>query len=436
MLHISKRIMSSVMRVAAFAAILCLTTATFAGPQQFTYQALIANNAGQPATSTNVTVKLDLYSAASGGTLLGTQTFTALNLSTSAGYVSLPVNAAGLDLSGDVFVELTVTDVAAAGSPETLAPRQKLTSAPFALQANTLAASFGWPNRTLFVNPSTVPSSASPTGSIADPFNSISAAYAKAKTMSPSYVNRVVVMLMPGNHVLSSPVVLDTQGVDVIGFGERSAVVTGTASPLFSATASGGTGATIRNMIMQVPTGSGNRALSIVDGRVQDVVLSQAGGAVAPNLLLIAASSGVSFKDVEVIGDVAITSYGAQTTFNGGYISGAVTSTGASASATSMLAFSNMSGIGGVSFNPAGAYGAIGFSNAAGVTAISYAANTVIRAQSTVFANTAGVPLALPNPLTGSFLANCMGNATSWTGSPLVASPGNVAGVFSAFLSK
>lgn len=423
-------------RIASIAVALCAVTAASAAPQEFTYQALITNNAGQPATSTNTSITLTLFNAASGGTFLKTQDFPAQNLSSTGGYVSLTVSAASLDLSGNVYAEVAVRDVAGAGSVETLTPRQKLTSAPFALQANTLVPTYPWANRTLFVNPGTIAASANPTGSIADPFNNIQAAYNKAKTMGSSYTNRVVVMLMPGNHVVNSPVVLDAQSIDIAGFGEKSAAVTGTADPLFNATATGSTGVTIRNLILQVPDAASNRALVIADGRVENVAISRSATAVAGNLVDVNATAACSFKDFEIAGGVTINSYGPQTTFTNGYISGIVNSTGASAAATDFVAFVNLASIGGINFNPAGGlgFGAVSFANVQLVGSISYGANTVIRASSTAFVNASFVPLALPNPLPGSILGNCMGNAAAWTGT--VASLGNIPGVFSAFLSK
>lgn len=434
-------------RVLAVAIILICAAGAYCGPKQFTYQALLTDGAGQPITSANTSVTLCLYNAPTAGTFLQKQDFSALNLSTSGGYVSLPVNSTSLDLSGDVYVEVTVRDVAAAGTPQTLTPRQKLTSTPFALQANTLAPAFPWPNRTLFVNPGTVTASANPTGSLADPFNSIQAAFTKAKTMAPSYANRVVVMLMPGSHTVSSTVVIDSQGIDIIGFGEKSAVVTGSADPLLSATVVGGAGATIRNLILQTPLNGSNRALGMRDGRVENVIINRAGTPITGYLVDVYAVGDLSFKDVDIAGSVNVGWYGASTTFNGGYISGTVTSTGYSPTGGGLV-FMNLSSIAQINFTPpvdggalptgvvsAPKTGTLALGNVQVVAGLTINANTIITAQNTSFVNQGRMPVVISDPAAGSGLINCFGDASSWTGVSK-ASSGNVSGSYSALLVK
>ncbi len=401
-------------------------------PQELCYQALLTNVSGNPVSSTNVTVKLDLYDAQTGGNQVATQTFTGLNLSTTGGYVNLTLNSA-LDVRKPLWVQLTVTDVAGGGSPETMAPRQKLSSSPFFFS--------DFPNRTLIVVPaaSGISVNATPTGSISDPFTDASAAYAKAKMMSPSYANRVVIMLMPGQHVFNSTLTMDTQGIDLVGFGSKNAVVSGTANPQVNATATGNTGAVVRNLIFQATSGGTNECLRILDGRVQDVVINRAGTAAASAGRLVTigpSTAGVTFKDFEIAGDALVNRAPGmiQIGLSGGFVEGLLDVP----NGTPVLALTNLTGVGALSFDPAGGGGGglLGLANVAFVPNIAYGPTTMLSAGSVSFATVpAGVPQALPNPAPGSRLVNCIGNAGAWTGVTLNSS-GNVAGTFYAFLSK
>ena len=423
----------------AFAAALSLSATAFAAvPQTINYQALITNNVGAPATSTNVDVKVDFYSAPTGGTLLDTQTFTGLNLGNSGGYVNLPVDVTGINLAGDLYAELTVTDVAAAGSPEVLAPRQKVNSVPFALKAASLDGA--WASRVMFVNPDSAAAVASPNGSITAPFKDINAAVAAASAIPNGYNNRTVVMLLPGRHTVTSTINLSDQGLDLVGYGEKSAALYGApgVSPLINATAVGGTGSVVRNLLIQVPTGSGNTALSIVDGRVENCIISQAGGAVASNLVSIATVNNTSISDTEIIGDVNVTSYGEQLSFNRGYISGIVTVTAAPSTLTSRLLLTNLGAIGGLNVATVGPFPAIvAMSNIAVAPNVTYGSNTLFVAQSVNFVTAAvpPTPYQLPDPLPPSMLVNCMADTSLWT-APAVTSLGNIPGAYSAFTQK
>ncbi len=448
--------LTSSCKALALAAALSLSATAFAVPQAFNYQALITNNAGAPATTTNLTVKIDLYNAPAAGTLLKTQTFTSLDMTGTGGYVNLPVDATALDLSGDIYAELTVTDVAAAGPAETLSPRQKINSVPFALKAGSVdspttagALLGGWGNRVVFVNPDSAAAVASPDGSITAPYKDINAAVAKAKTAPGiSYNNRVVVMLMPGTHTVTAPIVLDVQGLDLVGFGEKSAVVTGTANPLIDAIAVGNTGSSVRNLLIQVPTNSGNTALSIIDGRVENCVISEAGGdinSLPPNLVRVATTKDTSFSKIEIIGDVTITGVGNQTTFNNGYILGTINATYAPTSLESRLVLSNLTGIGGLNFDGTASaltpnWAILAMGNVTVVPSATLGANTLLIAESVGFVQ-AGVPpttYPLDDPGWGGILINTMADTSLWTGT-IAKSTGNitVSGVtYNAFTYK
>lgn len=387
-------------------AVIAIGSVCFAAPDEITYQALLTNNAGEPATATDATVQLDLFSVATGGTSLKTVTEENLDLSATGGYVNIPIATDDVDASGDLFVQVTITDGVQA--PEVLMPRQKLTSVPFALSANRLDG------RTIMVRPG----------------EDVAAAYAKAAALPKLYNDRRVVMLMPGNHVLDTTLVMNAQAVDLVGFGNKSAAITGSADPLIDATATGGTGATIRNLIIQA-TGPSNRTINIRDGRIQDVIMNPTG---TGTVLTVNALGNCSIKDFEINGNVIVTSYGVGTSFTNGYITGQVNSTGASAAATNFLSFINVGGIGAISFAPSGAFGILVISNVPQIGAISYAANTVLQAGSAGF-GTGTAPLAVPDPLPGSLVANSIGNFNGWT-SIAASSTGNVAGEYYVYLRK
>ncbi len=406
--------------------------AALAGPAEFTYQAQLVDSAQTPIVSNSVDITLAIYDAPSGGNLRATHSFLNQDLSGSNGYVSLTVPSTGLDLNQDLYIEVTVDDDNDPLGPETLAPRQKVRSVPYAINATR---GFETYTRAVFVKP-TGTASAAPAGTLEDPFTDINAAYAKAKTLGPSYQNRVVVVLMPGSHTVNTTVVMDTQAIDLIGWGEKSAVVIGTADPLINATATGGTGATIRNLILQ-PNGATNQALHIRDGRVNDVIINRSPAAGAHgNLMTIntSATGGFSMKSFEMYGNILVTNYAPQTSLSDGFILGAVSSTGASAAATDYLALMNLSNVGGVSFTPPAPFGILLMSNVSMVGAAVYTPNTVIQASGVGF-GTPGAALALPDPMVGSVLANCLANSAAWT-APVATSTGNVAGEYVAYLRK
>jgi len=97
----------------------------------FTYQGQLKSG-GNPVNDT-CDFQFTLYDAASGGTSLGTQTRT--GVSVSNGYFTIPDLDFGEDaFTGDArYLEIAVRCPAGSGSYTTLAPRQALTAAPYAL---------------------------------------------------------------------------------------------------------------------------------------------------------------------------------------------------------------------------------------------------------------------------------------------------------------
>jgi hypothetical protein len=126
----------SVMRIATclLAASLLCSGAALAGPlgSQFTYQGQLTD-AGVPAVG-NYDFQFALYTSAIGGVAVDTLTIN--DLSVSAGLVNAPLDFTQIPFDGQaLWVEMRVRPGASNGSYATLAPRQALTAAPYALYA-------------------------------------------------------------------------------------------------------------------------------------------------------------------------------------------------------------------------------------------------------------------------------------------------------------
>jgi len=291
-------------------------------------------------------------------------------------------------------------------------------------------------NRTVFVNPG-VTQGATPDGSVADPFDNIEDAYAYAKTITGagSFFDRIAVVLMPGRHTLGSTLVMDTVGIDVVGMVEFTAYIEGTADPMIEYTA-GTAGAVIRDCALSADAGAGNRCLLVsTGGRIKNVQMRRPGAGSPGTLLEVAATNGFSAKNFEIYGDVVVTTYGtggANTTFNDGFVTGGFSSTGTTSS-TELLALIDISGLGSLTFNPAG--GGAGVGVLAVSNLLQCGTVTLSTAESVLQignANFAGA--AVGNPLTGSVLVNSVATAVGWT--PTVGvSAGNTVG-YTAFIAK
>ncbi|MDK2970924.1 MAG: hypothetical protein PWP23_679 [Candidatus Sumerlaeota bacterium] len=293
---------------------------------------------------------------------------------------------------------------------------------------------FGNFTRTYWVIPSGA--GATPDGTLANPYDDLVAAYADAKTIGGSFYNRVAIVLTPGRHSISSQLVLDTVGVDIMGFGPLSTHLDVSADPgiVMNAPTSG---SYISNINLNAQTSPATNVILSVQGSgiVQNVNFRRPGAATAGSLVTVAlpASATFSFNGFQNYGGVTITSYGAQTTFTDGFILGDVISTGTSTGAE-FVSFSNCSALANVSFTPA-TFGILLMNNVAQCNAISYNAATVFRASGSNFATTAGVPVALPDPAASSAVISSVGDTSGWTGI-VAASAGNVPTAYTAFTLK
>ena len=432
-----------------------------AAPNEMNYQAqLISSSTGNAIVSNDVDVTVTLWNDAtstSAGALLATFNNEGLDLSGSQGYVSLALNLSGVDLSGDVYVELTVDDQNDAAGAETLTPRQKIGSVPFALNTASLggltaadlqayadnaaagvtagAASAGAAaattalsgayanfNRVIFVNEAAT-QTATPNGQLENPFDNLTDAYAYAKTLpaAGSFFNRIAIVLMPGEHTLTSTLVMDTVGIDIVGFAERTAFIDGTADPLIEMTA-GTSGAAIRDVLIS-PSGTTNVGLAVNSGgRAKNVTLRRTSG--TADVLQVNAPNGFSLRDFEIYGNVTVSGYGvgANTTFTDGFITGNLVSTGTT-TGTEFLGLVNLSGIGSVNFNPAGAGAGVGI--LAVINLLQVGTFTISGPETVIQMGGSNINGAsIPNPLSGSVVANSIANVSTWTSA--AASPGNL----------
>lgn len=301
-------------------------------------------------------------------------------------------------VTGGVDVTGTVTSTNAPVNPQDLVRKDYVDDA------------FANMGRVLWV----VPSGGAPTpdGTLVAPFDDIAAAYAAAQTMGPNFFNRVAIMLAPGQHTLGSTLDMSTVGIDLIGFGERSVFVNSSADPaiIMSAPTSG---AVIRNLNLQAPSGSTNVLVEMYGGRLADVALRRSGG--GDTLLVIDnAGSSISVRGFEIYGDVAIGEFAPQTTFTDGFVSGEVSVTG-DGGFTDILFFNRMSGVGSFDLSPpVGAQ--IILSSVDLVTGMNYNTNTAVRASNVSFLNpNTLVPLALPDPAGGSILTSVTADTSAWT---------------------
>lgn len=469
---------------ASLATLLLAPTAVHAVPPTFDYQAQLVNRTtGTPITSPDVTVTVEIFANSVITTPDKTLVFPNLNLTNSSGYVNVSIDPTGLSLDNDMYLEVIFNDNTDGLPAERLLPRVKVNSVPFALNsdrfgnksyfeltnyidqqalaaeanakvyADSLFGSIGGGggptpdpivyNRTIFVNPAATPSG-TPDGSLANPFADLAAAYAHAKTLpgAGSFFDRIVVRLQPGRYNLTTTLDLDTVGIDLVGDGFKSAFIEGTADPLVRFSA-GTSGARIHNLQIR-PNGATNVGLEVLaGGLVSRVDFARTGGAPG-NLITLNIPDGVgagtttfSFREFGIFGGVNVLSYGDQTTFNDGFITGTVTSTGSVGdSGTELIGFFNMSAISNITFNPSGFAGALVMVNIPSVSGLTYdGSKTVIRAGNVSFFNpTTFTPLTLADPLPGSTVVGCIGNVFFWTGA--TSSTGNVVGEYVAYTRK
>lgn len=441
-------------------------------PPEFTYQAqLVSSINNSPITSNNVTVTLRIYPSLVAVTPSATLSYPNLDLSQTGGYVNLSINQSSVNLNGDIFIEVTVDDLNDALPPENLSGRQKVSSVPFALnsdrlsgttlaqvqdfaineglaaEANAMAfttqalSNF---SRIVFVNSSAFQNPV-PDGTMTNPFNNIEDAYAYAKTFPGvgSFINRVVIHVMPGQHTITNTIEMDTVGIEIVGYARKAAVITGSADPLIRYTAPT-SGAVLRDLQLR-PNGATNRALEAIGGgRIDNVEFGRFSAGPGNTLVTInvpgTIGSGVSlsFRDFEVYGDVQVLSIGDQTTFTRGFITGTLNSTAnVGPDLNEFMSILDVSAIGNLSVNPT-IGGRLVLGNITAISGVSWNTNVGLTANNCGFVNPATLaPLTIPVPASGSILVNSFGNATGWTAAALPpASTGNVPGFFTVFLAQ
>lgn len=453
-----KTLLAKLVAVGVLAASLSMGAAFAAVPTNVDYSAqIVSSTTGDPIVSTDVDVTIRIYDDAVDSTnLLETFTFPSLDLSGSDGFVSLSLDFDGVDLESDLYLEVEVEDNTGALGAEILSPRQKVNSVPFALKAASIpstisqsilsqavedatgytddvVANFG---RVVYVNPAST--AADPDGTLAAPFGDISEAYTHVRdNISTNFFNRVAIVLTPGEYTTNSTIVMDTVGIDLVALVPFTAFIRGTADPLVLLDAPT-SGAWIRG-VRFVTTGTDNTNAAVLanqGGRLINVGFQRTASSEPDPLLVINSDNGLSIRQFEIYGNVAITNYGvgSNTTFTDGFVTGAVTITGNSSNPPAdpeFVSFVNCSSLGAVNFNPANpGFGVLVLTNVPLVGTINYDASRTV-----LITNTVGFlsPPNLPKPLPGSYVANTVANTSTWSGGDVVASGGNVPGVYTAF---
>lgn len=114
--------------------ILCASSFVSAQTTEFTYQGKL--NDGATAANANYDFEFKLYDAGSGGALLGTRAVSGVLVSNGTFTVRLDFPAASFN-GGERFLEIGVKPAGSAAGYTTLAPRQKITSAPYSIKSLT-----------------------------------------------------------------------------------------------------------------------------------------------------------------------------------------------------------------------------------------------------------------------------------------------------------
>jgi hypothetical protein len=454
---------------------LTLPSALCAVPDTFAFQAqVIDSDTGVPLTSSDTTLIIRVYPSATSSTAMLTQQYNNMDLSNSQGYVNLELDSTGLPLANDLFVELSVDDNTDSEPIEILRPRQQIHSVPFALQAAAIDGAsvqefqdyadeaarqaeenantytddqianleVGGSNealdnfhRIIYVNGAAV-QEVDANGALYSPFNNLNDAYTFAKTLpnAGDPLERIEIFIMPGRYNMTSTLVMDSEGIDLVGFGAKAAIIEGSADPLIRISAAD-SDATIRNVHL-LTTGLTNQALEVNSGgKLREVEVARQ-GAVDGDLLMTlnipnTASDALTFTvdDFEIHGDVTILSYGDATIFKDGFIVGTINSAATvGADFREYLQLENLSSVGRLYFYPAGTIGFLNMSNVTSIGTIDYNTNTVLRSYNCNFINPiTNAPLILPDPSNGSRVTNCVANfpVSGWTGSVTV-SPANI----------
>ena len=124
-----------------------ITSAALGINQQITYQGKIANSSGVSVSTNNYGFQFQLYDEASAGTLLWEETWTA---TTTAGAVSIARGVFSINLgtstslstvdfnSNSLFLSVKFDADGDGGFEETFSPRKRITSSPYAFNADTV----------------------------------------------------------------------------------------------------------------------------------------------------------------------------------------------------------------------------------------------------------------------------------------------------------
>lgn len=436
--------------------------------QTITYQGRLGNSGS--AANGVYDFEFELFDAASGTNQVGvTDTVDDVNVVDGLFTVELDFSSGSpINYAQDLWLEINAKEDATPTFGAPLAPRVQIRANPLsvttlgiqgvpvsptapqdgeALLFNSISGAYeptaitatspdlGNFNQVVFVNPDTT-QSGTPAGSLDDPFDNLNDAYAYALTQATgSFFDRTVVYLMPGVHDVSSTVVMSNVSVDIIGFGSETAMIRGTADPLVRIDATN-SGPRLMNLQLRPETGGTNVALEVLtSGRVQDVTIGRGGGSQDLVTINLGAGETFSLNNFELIGNMTVTSYGAQTTITEGYISGSATVTGSSTT-SEFISFAELSTIGSLDFQPAGIFGILALTDIPFIAGINYSSNTIMRATNVSFLDaTTLVPLTLGTDVqAGSVLTNTICNPTGWTGT--TGSTGNVAGQYISYLAK
>jgi hypothetical protein len=116
--------------------VLCISTLVFAQvPQKMSYQGLLTTATGAPVADGSYDLRFDFYNASAGGTLKHTDTH--LGVSVVRGTFSVILASLPGVFNEALFLEVSATAGPGIGTPVTFSPRSELTSAPYALHADT-----------------------------------------------------------------------------------------------------------------------------------------------------------------------------------------------------------------------------------------------------------------------------------------------------------
>ncbi len=106
-------------------------------PHKISYQGLLLTSSGTPVADGPYNIRFDMYSAASGGSALWTETHSSVSVITGTFNVVLgsTTSFTASMFSNPLYVEVTALSGPSIGSPLTFSPRSELTTSPYAMRA-------------------------------------------------------------------------------------------------------------------------------------------------------------------------------------------------------------------------------------------------------------------------------------------------------------